>query len=188
MSFRQPSTIISKNGMTLIELMVSVAIFLSLMGMVLGLLHQNQSASEKSISQADASASALLVFEKVRQEIRNGRVVGNELPGVLDYWIYQRSGTAPVFGGLHGLVYLPGPDADPDVAQLKLEDGRLIREFQGVKKMFVPLGEDGDIVFNWDQGSHLVLISGQISDPFDEPQSKSPPRKFKFLLSLNNVE
>jgi type II secretory pathway pseudopilin PulG len=174
--------------MTLIELIVSMAIFLGLMSMVFALLYQNQRASEKSIGQADASAAVLLVFEKIRAEMRTGRVIANDSPGTLDYWIYERQDGLPIFGGVHGLVYLPGPNSDPDVAQLRLENGRLIREFQTKKSFLVPMGQQANISFQWNPGDHTLLVAGVVADPYDEPRTATLPREFRFLLSLNNVE
>lgn len=191
MSYPRPSTTINSrvSGLTLIEMMVSVAIFGGLMAIVFVLLHQNQRAAEKSIAQADASSAVLLLFERIRAEMRTGRVIGNDPPDILEYWVHERAADgSPVFGGPHGLVYLPGGGADPDVARLRVEEGRLIRDFQGQQKMLVAVGRDGEINYTWSAGSHMLLVSGQVNDPFEEPRARVEPRKFRFVVSLNNVE
>lgn len=194
MSFRPRST--TTKGLTLIELLVSMSVFLGLMAMVFALLSQNRQASQKAIGQADVSASVLLVFEKIRQEVRSGRVVGSSNPSELEYWVYDRDTLLPKFGGPHGLIYLPGPNSDPDVAVLGLDEGRLVRTFQGQQKMFVSLGKNGEISFDWNPGLHTLIVAGIVDNPYGETEEdpdnirayQTTPRNFRFMLSLNNVE
>ena len=187
MSFRRRST--TTSGLTLIELIVSMGIFAGIMALSLLLLNQNQRAAEKSIAQADASATVLILFEKIRAEMRTGRIIGNDPPEILDYWIHQRNADGtPIFGGPHGLAYLPGPSSDPDVARLSVDEGRLVRDFQGEQKILAGVGKDGLIQFEWSPGNHLLYVNGQVNDPFEEPRANPQPRPFRFVVSLNNIE
>ena len=185
-------------GLSLVEILVSSGIFLLLSTSLLALLSQNQKVSEKNIDSADSTSSLLLLVEKCRQELKSARVIGgtpHSTPpsGVvgalesLDYWIYQRNGASPVFDTDGRLVFLPGVGSDPDVATIKLEGERLVRDFQGDKKMLVSLGRDGEIAFKWQPALKFVKVFGQLESPFNKTDVRQL-RSFSFFVALNNVE
>lgn len=176
------------SGLSLPELLVSMAVFMGMSLVMMGLLFQNQRASEKIVAQSDSSTLSLVLFEKVRQEIRTGRVVGNPDTSVLEYWIYKQAGGLPEFGSPHRLVFLPSAGVDPDVARLTVESERLVKNFQGRTSILSDVGPDGQVEFQWIPGSQLVRLYGQVGERNPQHVSKASVRKFQFILSLNNVE
>ena len=178
----------ARAGLTLTELLVCMTLFIGISLAMISLLMQNQKISEKNVANTDSSAKSLLLFERVRQEVRSGRVVGNPSTSELQYWIYKKVNGAPEFGGPHRLSFLPGAGSDPDLARLSTLKGSLIREFQGKSSNLANVGADGRLEFDWKPGAQILRLTGQVGDKNDEHQEKSSVRKFFFVISLNNVE
>ncbi len=170
--------------------MVTAAIFMGMTTVVFALLFQNQRASEKVFSRTDATSEALLVFEKVRMEMRSGRVVGVDPSGRLQYWILRRlNGTGEPQLTPKGLAdWLPGDPADPDVATMYVNGGMLWKSFQGTTSRLAPVGRDGQITFNWSPGLRTLTLSGEVGhkDPFKV--TRDSMQKFYYEIYLTNNE
>lgn len=183
-----------RSGVTLVEMLVAVTVFLLLNGAVLAMLHYNQRAAEKATATADANTQALLVFEKIRQELRRGRVV-EQSPDLLTlgYWLYQLDAGQPIFGGPHGLVFLPGLGQPPDLAEMTAvgAGGRLVRRFQGQEETLTRIGRDGEVKFEWEAGLQRLRVQGTVGEKnANNPASaaRESVKTFRFTIPLNNIE
>ena len=77
MSCRPLSTTTRRQrGTTLIEMTVACTIFLAMTTVLFALLLQNRRSAQKVSSHTDTSAQMMLVFERVRAEMRTGRIIG----------------------------------------------------------------------------------------------------------------
>ncbi|MCE7873067.1 hypothetical protein DYH09_22180 [bacterium CPR1] len=168
--------------------MVTVGIFMGMTTVVLALMLQNQRASEKISSRTDATSEVLIVFEKVRQEMRSGRVVGVDPGGRLQYWILRRTNAGPQLTPQGLADWLPGFPADPDVATMFVNTGMLWKSFQGTTSRLAPVGPDGQIVFNWSPGLRTLTLTGDLGqkDPFNA--TRNSMQKFHLEIYLTNNE
>lgn len=178
----------TRRGLSLIEVVVASAIFLGMTSVIFALFHQNQRASEKVFSNTDAGAQSLLVFEKVRSELRNARVVGVDSGGRLQYWVLRRVNGVPQVNSSGLADWLPGQPANPAVALLFSQDGLLWRSFQGQRQPLAPLGDDGSVQFLWNAGLHLVTVSGQVGQTDPHDSTRASLRSFNYTLHLSNNE
>lgn len=177
------------SGLTLIEMLVASTIFMALNGAVLALLHYNQKASEKATANAGASTQVLLVFEKVRLEMRTGRIV-DCTDDVLSYWIYVRDQGLPVPGTPHRLSFLPGGGAPPDTAELTAvgTNGALVRRFQGRQDLLTNIGPDGEVRFQWTPALQMLRVEGVVGQQGRTTASREALKTFRFTIPLNNIE
>lgn len=164
------------------------AIFLGMTSVIFALFHQNQRASEKVFSNTDAGAQALLVFEKVRAELRNARVVGVDSGGSLQYWVLRRVKGVPQVNSSGLADWLPGAPANPDVARLYVDKGVLWKSFQGTQQPLAPVGADGFVQFGWSPGLHLLALSGEVGQVDPHDATKSSVHRFHYTMHLSNNE
>ncbi len=168
--------------------MVTAAIFMGMTTVVLVLMLQNQRASEKISSRTDATSEVLLVFEKVRLEMRSGRVVGVDPSGRLQYWILRRTNAGPQLTPRGLADWLPGDPADPDVATMYVNRGVLWKSFQGTTSPLAPVGPNGQIVFNWSPGLRTLTLSGELGQKDQFKVTRDSLQKFHFEIYLTNNE
>ncbi len=150
----------------------------------------NQRASEKASANTDASAQVLLLFEKLRSELRRGRIVECS-DSTLGYWIYDQENGLPQLGsGGHRLAFLPRGQAEPDLAELTAEgtEGRLIRRFQNREDTLLKMGRDSHVKFSWSQNLQILRVEGQVGEKHESRVSLSSEKNFIFTVPLNNVE
>lgn len=176
-------------GLSLVEMLVAMTIFLALSGAVLGLMHYNQRASEKATANADTNTRLLVLFEKLRMELRRGRVVECS-PDTLGYWIYRQVDALPVLGTPHRLEFLPGGGVPPDLAQLTAlnTEGRLVRRFQGREEPLAILGRDSVVTFEWEPAYQLLRAEGVVGEKNPARPTLESEKTFRFTIPLNNVE
>lgn len=185
-SARFPAT----SGFTLIEVLVAASIFIVLNGAIFALMGYNQSASEKASANIDAATRVLILFEKMRLELRNARVI-DASDTELSYWIYEKDQGSPVFDSVnHRLSFLPGNGLAPDVAKLSLagSDRHLLRTFQGEQQLLAALDKDGELHFAWASGPQRLRVFGQAGISGRKKSSLEAVKSFSFTFSLNNVE
>lgn len=177
-----------RRGFSIPELLVSMVVFMGMMVVILTLLHQNRRAAQKVDSHTDSTAQAMLVFEKVRNEVHKGRVVGID-NGTLEYWISRKSTAGVPMANSDGRVdWLPGEPANPDVARLYAQEGVLWRDFQGVRQPLAPLGPDGDVQFEWNPGFHMLTVIGQVGQTDAYEATRQSLHKFRYQMNLTNNE
>lgn len=166
-----------------------MTIFLGMMGVVFTLLRQNQRASEKVLSRSDATDEALLVFEKVRAEMRNLRVIGVDSSGRLEFWVLRRDSAGAPQLTPQGLAdWLPGEPANPDVGWMYPSQGVLWKSFQGQVQPVAPLGPDGQVTFEWLPGLRTLTLSGQVGRRDDYEATRNSLQKFHYVVYLTNNE
>jgi type II secretory pathway pseudopilin PulG len=177
------------SGLTLLEMLIATTIFMGLNGAVLALLHYNQKASEKATANADAGTQVLVLFEKLRLELRTGRIVECS-EDTLGYWIYQRDTGLPVFGVPHRLAFLPGGGAPPDLAELTAVgmNGNLTRRFQGREEPLARVGQDGEVRFLWTPALQMLRVEGSVGERGRTQASRETLKEFRFTVPLNNIE
>lgn len=186
MNSRRRSTDIS--ALTLIEMLVTATLFLAISAAMGAMLFQSQRASEKTVATNDADSKALLLFEKLRLELRRGRVIDNPVPEKLHYWVYETENGMPKFSGPGDLVFLSTSGTGPDVAEVTVENRNLVRTFQGDKTILTAVGEEGQVTFSWLVGIQALVVDGQVGDTHQSRTSLSSVKKFHFILALSNVE
>lgn len=187
MNSRPRSMGIEVRGLTLVEMLVTATLFLAISAATGAMLFQTQRASEKSVATNDANSKALLLFEKLRLELRNGRVVDNPLPEKLHYWIYQKKDGVPKFKAPGKLEFLSESGTDPDIAEVSGEGENLVRTFQGKKRILASLGKDGEVRFRWLVGLQALVVEGKVGETHSK-NSISSEKEFHFILALSNVE
>lgn len=187
-NLKRRSTVTKSRGLTLVELMVTVTIFLALAAAMGAMLFQSQRASEKAVSTNDANSQALILFEKLRREIRKGRVIGNPVPEELHYWIYETENGLPKFGSDGALEFISESGPDPDTAVMKVEDGNLVRSFQNDPAILSSVGRDGEVNFEWLVGIQAIRVRGQVGELNPSRASLSSVKEFHFMVALSNVE
>jgi type II secretory pathway pseudopilin PulG len=175
-------------GLTLVEMLVTVTLFLAISAAMAAMLHQSQRASEKTVSTSDANSMAVLLYEKLRLELRRTRVVDNPNPETLNYWIYEKENGLPKFGAPGELLFLSLSGDDPDVAELTLEDSNLVRHFQSEKTILANVGPEGEVRFDWLIGIQALVVDGQVGERNESRESLGSVKKFHFTLALSNVE
>lgn len=180
----------TKNGLSLIELMVSIGIFMLLNGAVVALMGYNQRASEKVDANVDASTRVLILYEKLRMEMRYARVI-DCVDDTLSYWIYQRAAGELVIGQRgHLLAFLPGGSSPPDLATISVVGTRkeVVRRFQGEDQGLAQLDRDGEFHLSWNKGAHLLRVWGKAGSEKRTKASLEAMKPFSFTLLLSNVE
>jgi len=174
------------------ELLVSISIFMGMSLLLAQLLVQNQRASEKISSQSDLTATLMLVFEKVRNELKHSRVVGTDPDnGGLRYWIVKRDSAGLPKLTAAGLPdWLPGAPADPDEAQLYLDTstGIVWKQFQGARQPLVPLGEDAELQFAWNPSVQTVVLAGVIGKGNAHDAVRDNRQAFAYQICMSNNE
>ena len=174
-------------GLTLAEMLVTATLFLAISAAMGAMLFQTQRASEKAVATNDADSKALLLFEKLRAELRRGRVIDNPLPQELHYWIYETENGVPKFSAPGELVFL-STGGVPDIAEVTVENGNLVREFQDEKSILTGVGQEGQVSFNWLVGIQALVVEGQVGDAHESRTSLTSVKKFHFIMALSNVE
>ena len=186
MSCRPPST--TTKGTTLIELTVACTIFLGMTTVLFALLMQNRRSSQKVSGHTDTSAQMMLVFEKVRNEMRGGRIVGLSAQGALRYWRCRMVDGIPQLTAMGQPDWLPGVPADPDVAELSVQNGVLVRQFQGIRQVLAPVGKDGQLQFTWNPGVHTLALTGAVGDKDASDTVRNNYQTFIYDVYLTNRE
>lgn len=150
----------------------------------------NQRASEKAAANTDTSAQVLLLFEKLRSELRRGRIVECS-ESTLGYWIYDQENGLPQSGpGPHRLAFLPRGEVEPALAEITAQDteGRLVRRFEGREDTLLKMGRDSLVKFSWTQSLQILRVEGSVGEKNESRTSLSSEKKFLFTVPLNNVE
>lgn len=189
MRSRPPSTI-TERGTSLIEVLVSSGIFISMSMVMFMLVLQNQRASTKATNQNDSTATLMLVFEKVRNEIRHARVIGADpVTKGLRYWLCRTNASGMPVLTPEGLPdWLPGAPAEPSVCHLyKTSSDLLWREYQGGGQPLAPMGKDAQLRFTWRPENRTVSMVGSIGskDPYDGSRSNFMPFAYEIYLQNN---
>lgn len=174
-------------GLTLAEMLVTATLFLAISAAMGAMLFQTQRASEKTVATNDADSKVLLLFEKLRAELRKGRVIDNPVPEELHYWMYETENGMPKFTGPGDLEFL-STGGVPDIAEVTVENDNLVRTFQNEKSVLTSVGGEGQVSFNWLVGIQALVVEGQVGDVHDSRTSLSSVKKFHFILALSNVE
>ncbi len=184
----KPPSITTRKGSTLVEVLVASTLFVAMAAVMALLMRQNQMASQKIIGQSDTTAAMMMVFERIRSELRGARVVGVNAAGGLEYWISRKvDGVVQITP--EGLPdWIPGAPADPDVALIQVDNGILVRDFQGDRQPLVNMGPDGAIVFVWDVGHHTLMIVGAVGEKHDYRVEKNNYQSFRYYLQVGNNE
>ena len=156
------------------------------------LLLQNQRAAHKISEQSDVTATLMLVFEKVRNELKHSRVVGIDPDnGGLRYWVVARAPNGLPLLNANGLPnWLPGPPAAPDVGVLYLDadTGMLWKEFQGAAQPLVPLGPAAELQFVWNPSNNSVVLSGVIGQRNVHDATRDNKMPFAYQICMSNNE
>ena len=179
------------SGTTLIELSVVATIFLGITTVLVTLMLQNQRASTKVSNHTDTTAQLLLVFEKIRNEVRHSRIIGTDTAtSGLKYWVYKAVNGIPQVTAAGSPDWLPGYPANPDVALLysKPSKDALWRDFQGKGQRLAPMGLDGNLKFVWDAGNHTLTLIGGVGqkDAFDATRHNYQAFNYNVYLSNND--
>ena len=188
MSSRPLSTTTKRRGTTLIELSVACTLFLGMTTVLFALLLQNRQASQKVSNHSDTSAAAMLVFEKVRSEMRAGRIVGLSPQGALLYWRCRTIDGVPQLNAQGKPDWLPGAPADPDVAELYVDHGILWRNFEGLKQHLAPVGKDGQLQFTWNPSTHTLTLAGAVGEKDAYSAVRNNYQSFIYQVYLMNRE
>ena len=174
------------------EVIVASAIFMGMSLLLAHLLVQNQRASHKISEQSDVTATLMLVFEKVRNELKHSRVVGIDPDnGGLRYWIVERGANGLPVLTSNGLPnWQPGAPADPEVGILYLNagTGTLWKEFRGAAQPLVPLGPDAELQFVLNPSNNTVVLSGVIGQRNQHDASRDNKMPFAYQICLSNNE
>lgn len=188
MSSRPPFITTRRRGTTLIELSVACTLFLGMTTVIFALLLQNRHASQKVSGHTDTSAEAMLVFEKVRNEMRCGRIVGLSPQGALLYWRCRTLDGVPQLNAQGKPDWLPGAPADPDVAELYVDHGILWRNFEGIKQHLAPVGKDGQLQFTWSPSAHTLTLAGGVGEKNAYDAVRNNYQSFIYQVHLMNRE
>lgn len=188
MSCLRQSTTTKSRGTTLIELMVACSIFLGMVSVLFALLLQNRRASQKASSHTDLTAQMMLVFEKVRNEMRGGRIIGLNAQGELLYWRCNMVDGVPQLTAQGKPDWLPGAPADPAVAELGVQNGILVREFQGIRQPLAPMGKDGHLQFTWNPGVNTLGLQGGVGQKDAHDTVRNNYSTFVYEVYLTNRE
>lgn len=176
-------------GTTLLEVTVACTLFLGMTSVLLTLLVQNQKTSAKTANHSDTTAELMLLFEKIRREIRSGRVVGVDPQGALLYWRWKAdTNGVPLLTAQGTPDWMPGAPADPSVAILGVSDGFLRRNFEGTSQHLAPVGKDGHLTFSWNQGSNTLLLTGGVGQKDPQHAHLNNYRPFIYNIYLSNRE
>jgi hypothetical protein len=168
---------------------VACTIFLAMTTVLFALLLQNRRSSQKVSAHTDVSAQMMLVFEKVRNEMRTGRIIGLSAQGALRYWRCRVSSEGvPILTAVGKPDWLPGVPADPDVAELSVQKGVLVRQFQGVRQPLAPVGKDGTLQFTWNPGIHTLSLSGAVGQKDAQDMLRNNYQTFVYDVYLTNRE
>lgn len=169
-----------------------MSIFMGMSLLLAQLLVQNQRASEKISAQSDLTATLMLVFEKVRNELKHSRVIGTDPDnGGLRYWIVRRDSNGLPLLTAAGLPdWLPGAPADPAEAELYLQanTGTIWKQFQGHAQPLVPLGDDAELQFSWSPSTQTVALSGVIGQGYAHDAARDNKQTFAYQISMSNNE
>lgn len=189
MSCRPPSTTTRRQrGTTLIEMTVACTIFLAMTTVLFALLLQNRRASQKVSSHTDTSAQMMLVFERVRAEMRTGRIIGLSNTGALRYWRCRMVNGVPVLTATGKPDWMPGAPLDPDVAELSVQNGFLVRQFQGIRQTLAPVGKDGQLQFTWNAGINTLGLNGAVGQKDAYDPVRNNYQTFVYDIYLTNRE
>lgn len=186
MFWKPPST--TTRGSTLVEVLVASTLFVGMAAIMALLMRQNQLASQKVIGKSDTTAAMLMVFERIRTELRGARVVGVNATGGLEYWISRKVDGVVQLTPNGFPDWIPGAPADPDVALLQVDNGILVRDFQGDRQPLVPVGPDGAIVFVWDMGNHTLMVAGAVGEKHGYRVEKNNYETFRYYIQVGNNE
>ena len=173
-------------GTSLIEVLVACTIFLGMSTVLLSLLTQNTRASQKISNHSDTSSQMMMVYEKVRSELRHGRIIG-AAGGSLQYWICRVVSGTPQLTGQGSPDWLPGLPANPDVAAMSVRQGALWRDFEGQAQLLAQIGPDGTVNFTWDGATHKLELSGAVGqkDAYEAVRNNYQTFSFEIFMSNN---
>lgn len=150
------------------------------------LMRQNQMASEKAVHHTDVTGQMMMVFERIRGEMRTARVIGVNPNGGLEYWVARRQDGLPRFTPEGYPDWLPGAPADPDVALMHIENGTLVRDFQGQRQPLVTMGRDGAILFAWNQGNQTLMVVGAVGQKSPHRVQDNNYQSFRYFIHTGN--
>lgn len=171
---------------------MAISIFMGMALLLAQLLVQNQRASEKISAQSDLTATLMLVFEKVRNELKHSRVVGTDPDnGGLRYWLVARDSRGlPKLTAAGFPDWLPGSPADPAEALLYLQanTGTIWKQFQGASQPLVPLGEDAELQFAWNPSTQTVVLAGVLGKGNAHDAVKDNRQAFAYQICMSNNE
>ena len=159
---------------------------------LVALLQQNQRASTQIVGQNDATAQMMLVFEKVRNEVRHSRIIGSDATtGGLNYWICRTSNGIPQVANSAGQPdWLPGSPAVPDVALIYFRPGSGLvwRRFQGLETPLAPVGKDGSFQVSWKPETRTVNLVCTVGEKFVGDAARNNFTKFSYNIYVANNE
>lgn len=189
MNSRRPFTTTDRRrGTTLLEIGVTSAIFLAMSTVLIALLMQNNRSAEKVTSHTDVSSEMTILFEKVRNEVRQSRVFGVDADGSLRYWKLRVVNDIPQLDADGTPDWLPGAPLAPDVALLKAEAGVLVRSFQGRRQVLARLGRDATLKFAWDAGDHTLTVSGTLGGGDAHNAVRNNVQVFKYHMYVGTSD
>lgn len=157
----RPSTT-TRNGFTLLEVVISTSLFLLMSTALLSLFSQSQRATDKAVESTDTTSTLLLIFEKLRQEIKGVRIV-DSTGDKLEYWMIRTIDGMPQLTPLKRVDYEPGYPDVPHSAFLYLNsDGLLLSDYQGKTKRLANAGPGSSLNFNWNAATHTLILNGEV--------------------------
>lgn len=186
MRWSQRST--TTKGTTLVEVSITSTIFLGMTTVLLALLLQNQRSGDKVMLHTDVTTEMTLVFEKIRNEVRQSRVFGTDSAGALKYWKLRTVNGIPKLDADGAPDWLPGAPAAPDVALLRAENHKLVRTFQGQRQVLAQLGKDTSLTFAWNAGDHTLTLSGELGQKDQYSGSRNNVQVFKYNMYVGTSD
>lgn len=176
-------------GTTLLELTVASTLFLGMATVLLALLLQNQRSAQKVSGHNDATAQLMLLFERVRAELRVARIVSVDPGGSrLKYWLARTLNGVPVLSAAGRPDWVPGAPADPDVAEMYVQGEALRRDYQGKTKTLARVGKDGQVKFTWNAPIRTLTLSGQVGQLDGHDTVRNNRASFSYDIYLSNNE
>ncbi|MCA9794389.1 MAG: hypothetical protein KC910_21425 [Candidatus Eremiobacteraeota bacterium] len=167
-------------------MLVASTLFLGMATVMALLMRQNQMASQKAVGHTDVTGQMMMVFERIRGEMRAARVIGVNPSGGLEYWVARRDNGIPQFSPDGFPDWLPGAPADPDVALMHIVNGTLVRDFQGNRQPLARVGPDGAILFAWDQGNQTLMVVGAVGEKNSHRVQDNNYQSFRYFIHTGN--
>lgn len=152
----------TKAGFTLLEVVISTSLFLLMSTALLSLFSQSRKATDKAVESTDTTSTLLLIFEKIRNEIKGVRIVdGNGEK--LEYWKIRAVDGVPQLTPLKRVDYEPGYPQVPYSAFLYLDSkGLLLSDYQGSTRRLANAGPGSSLNFSWSAATHTLTLIGEV--------------------------
>ena len=188
MRFR-PHSSITRRGASLIEVLVAASIFLAMTSALITMMLSNQRAATKIVNHNDTTTEVLIVYERIRMEMRHSLVINapdTPHPGSVQYWQVDMPNGVPVLDANGLPTYMhTGLSAPPDVATMYSLNGTLYKDFRGETLPLAQMGVNGTINFDWDPNVQSLWLTGAVGT-LDYDVTRNNYLPFKFTMKLTN--